>query len=155
MTEPSLHHIPDKAAIRTGAGCVHPQTRFSLFEKGVELPLSDAGFDGNVCEFFIELDDTIQAAEIEDGAVVGRGNTRPISPVLSAADWIERDPVLVGNLNTPLEFILIAGSNERDYLLLSRECCCFRFCPRFLTNVNEIPSYQARPLSERGCQLVE
>ena len=88
VPETALQGIADDAAFGARAGRVHPQLRPSLAQQLVKLPLGDAGLDGDVCQLLVEVDDVVQAAEVEDDRVAHR-RARAISPVTSGADWIE------------------------------------------------------------------
>src|SRR5205823_2763344 len=104
-------------AIGAGSCCVHPKPRFPLFKQRVKLALSDARLDSYVSKIFIELNDAIQATEINESGPVGRRHTRSIAPVFAATDRINRNLKLVGNLNALLKFVLGARTDERDYSL--------------------------------------
>src|SRR5262245_40265271 len=64
-----FERISDDAASGTRAGRVHPESGTARLQELVELLLGDTGLDRDVCEFFVEIDDTVQSAEIEERTV--------------------------------------------------------------------------------------
>ena len=70
VAEAALHRVADQAAVRA-ARRSRPSKAAScwLREEVVQLLLGDAGLDGDVGEVFVEVDDAVQSAEIEEDAV--------------------------------------------------------------------------------------
>src|SRR5947209_17028353 len=87
----------------------------------MQLPLRYAWLHGYIPEVFVEIDDVAEAAEIEYGAAVHRRDARTIAPIFSAADWIKRCPEPVGDPQTLLHLIPVAGPQKGGNLPGSRE----------------------------------
>src|SRR5579863_777321 len=85
VAEAALHSVANQAALRTGAGGIHPKVRPTLFQESVELRLRDARLDGDISQFFVEIDDPVHAAEVQQYTTIGGGHPRAIAPVFAAA----------------------------------------------------------------------
>ena len=53
MAEPALHGVADDAAIRAGAGGVHPVPRPALPQEIMQLPLGHSRLDRDYAEVFV------------------------------------------------------------------------------------------------------
>src|SRR5690348_3846652 len=79
----ALHGVADQTAIGAGTGCVHPQARLALLQKLMQSRLRNTWLHRHISQFFAEVDNPIQTAEIKNRAAIHRRNARAVTPIFS------------------------------------------------------------------------
>src|SRR5438128_4795455 len=67
-------------------------------------------------QFFTEIDDTVQAPQIEKHTAVSRGHARTVSPVLAATDRIEGNAEAVGHGQAILHLRAVSRTQNGGHL---------------------------------------
>src|SRR4029078_4292135 len=83
VPQTALHGVADQAAIRTGTGRFHPQAGLALLQELMQSRLRNTWLHRHISEFFAEIDNAVQTAEIEDRGAIDRRNARAGTPIIS------------------------------------------------------------------------
>src|SRR5579872_6184781 len=112
MAKPAFDRVAYNAAVASGPGGVHPETRALRFEEIIKLALSHPGLDCDVGKVLGKIDDAIHPCQFHDTRV-GSGNPRTVAPVLSRAHGIDRHTGIICDADTVLDFGTIGRTNDR------------------------------------------
>ena len=89
----ALEDIAEDAGVRPGGGRVQPPGRTGRAQVLGELTLRDPRLDDGIPQFLVDGDDPVQGAQVEDDLARGdRAGVAP-TPILAAADRVQRHSV--------------------------------------------------------------
>jgi hypothetical protein len=121
-----------------------------------QLPLGNARLDGYIRQLFIEVEYPVHAAQIDQNAVRGDWNPRPVAPVFTGAYRINRDGVFGGDPKTVLKLrACLRLKDGRDTLIRVKRrrrglLQPGRFCNNVLRPKHSFPLEEYRLVQHRN-----